>query len=108
MFIKSNEKELKPLIDGVFIKPMAFGEKSLICKFLLKEGHSLPAHHHPYEQTGFLILGKLKFRINAEWYDAEAGDSWSIPENIEHEVIVLEDSEVIEVFIPVREEYLNY
>ena len=107
MFVKSNQKQLKPLIDGVFMKPMAYEEKSLLCEFLLKEGHKLPAHDHPYEQTGYLISGKLKFRIGEVWHEVAPGDSWCVPENVEHEVHVLEDSTVIEVFIPVREEYLN-
>jgi quercetin dioxygenase-like cupin family protein len=37
---------------------------------------------------------------------AEPGDSWSIPENIEHEVKILEDSIVLELFSPIREDYL--
>ena len=107
MFTKNNEKQLRLLKDGVFMKPMAHEEKSLICEFLLKKGHLLPAHQHPYEQTGYLISGKLNFRIGKTWFPAEPGDSWCVPENIEHEVEVLEDSVVIEVFTPVREEYLK-
>ena len=39
-------------------------------------------------------------------YEAEAGDSWNMPGNVEHGVRVHEDSVVIEVFSPVREDYL--
>ena len=39
-------------------------------------------------------------------YDVTPGDSWNIPGNIEHGVEIHEDSTVIEVFSPVREEYL--
>jgi hypothetical protein len=35
------------------------------------------------------------------------GDGWCIDGNIEHGVEVLEDSIVIEVFSPPREDYLN-
>jgi quercetin dioxygenase-like cupin family protein len=108
MFIKKNQKELNPMREGVKMKALAFEEKSLICEFLLEKGHQLPAHQHPYEQTGYLISGQLKFRIDKTWYDTEPGDSWCIPENVEHEVHVLEESVVIEVFIPIRKEYLKF
>ncbi len=35
-----------------------------------------------------------------------AGDSWSIPEKAEHGATVLKDAVVIEVFSPVREDFL--
>jgi quercetin dioxygenase-like cupin family protein len=37
---------------------------------------------------------------------AEPGDAWSIPENVEHEVEIVEDSVVLELFSPVRPDYL--
>ena len=106
MFTKNNSKEFKPLIEGVGMRPLVFEEKTLMCEFKLKKDHILPSHHHPYEQTGYLISGKLKFRIGEKWYDTEPGDSWCIPENVEHEVKILEDSRVIELFSPIRPDYL--
>ena len=88
------------------MQPLAFGEKSNLCEFKLSKGFRLPSHSHPYEQTGILISGKLNFRIDQKWHKAEPGDSWSIPENVEHEVEILEDSVVLEVFSPVRPDYL--
>jgi quercetin dioxygenase-like cupin family protein len=107
MFTKNNQKKLKPLIDGVSMKPLVYEKKSLLCELHMKGGYNLPAHSHPYEQTGYLISGKLKFRIEKEWYEVEPGDSWCVPENAKHEVIVMENSVAIEVFIPVRKKYIN-
>ncbi len=36
----------------------------------------------------------------------EPGDSWNVPANIEHGAEILADSVAIEVFSPVREDYL--
>lgn len=88
------------------MRPLAFGRKTILCEFKLSKGHSLPSHHHPYEQTGYLISGKMNFRIEDKWHLAEAGDSWCIPEDVEHEVKVLEDSVVVELFSPIRPDYL--
>lgn len=106
MFTKKNTHEFRPLIDGVVMRPLAHEEKTILCEFKLEKGNVLPAHQHPYEQTGYLLSGKLHFRINDIWNLAEAGDSWCIPENVEHEVKILEDSVVLELFSPIRPDYL--
>lgn len=53
-----------------------------------------------------MISGRLLFTISGERFEAEPGDSWNIPGNVEHDVEVLEDTVVIEVFSPAREDYL--
>jgi quercetin dioxygenase-like cupin family protein len=106
MFTKNTNSKFRILMKGVSMRPLAFGEKTNLCQFRLQKNHKLPSHSHPYEQTGFLLSGKLNFRIDTEWFAVEAGDSWSIPVNTEHEVEVLENSVVLEVFSPVRPDYL--
>jgi quercetin dioxygenase-like cupin family protein len=66
----------------------------------------IPAHTHPHEQIGYLISGHVIFHIDGEKYDTRPGDSWCIPGGVEHMVDILEDSLVIEVFSPVRDEYI--
>lgn len=106
MFTKKNTRNFRPLIEGVTMRPLAFEEKTILCEFKLQKGNTLPSHQHPYEQTGYLISGKLNFRIEDQWHLAEPGDSWSIPENVVHEVKIIEDSIVIELFSPIRPDYL--
>ena len=88
------------------MRALAFEKKTILCEFRLEMGNRLPAHDHPYEQTGYLISGKLNFRIDNELFLTEPGDSWSIPQNVEHEVEILEDSVVLELFSPIRPDYL--
>ena len=38
--------------------------------------------------------------------EAKPGDSWSIPGGTQHGAAILQDSVAIEVFSPVREDYL--
>lgn len=106
MFTKRDTRNFRTLIEGVTMRPLAFEEKTILCEFNLEKGYKLPAHNHPYEQTGYLISGKLNFRIDKKWHLAEAGDSWCIPENVEHEVEILENSVLLELFSPIRPDYL--
>jgi quercetin dioxygenase-like cupin family protein len=106
MFTKKDTRSFRPLIEGVTMRPLAFEQKTIMCEFKLEQGHTLPSHKHPYEQTGYLLSGKLNFRIDKKWHLTEPGDSWCIPENVEHEVEIMEDSLVIELFSPIRPDYL--
>ncbi len=106
MFYKKVLNNYKKAFDGVTYKTLVYGDKTSLGEFWLKKGSIVPIYKHPHEQTGYMISGRMTFKIADEDHNAEAGDSWSIPGNVEHSVEVLEDSVVIEVFSPAREDYL--
>ncbi len=106
MFAKYTPAGFISPIDGIQMKTFVYGDNSLLARFHLKKGSFLPLHSHPHEQTGFMVSGKMKLFIGKEEFVAEAGDSWSIKGSIEHRAQILEDSVAIEVFSPLREDYL--
>ena len=106
MFRKKDEGQKRQLLDGVHLKTLVHGEKTLMGEFSLAKEAEIPPHAHPHEQTGIMISGKVRFKIGDEMFEVEAGDSWCIPGEVEHAVEVLENSVVVEVFSPVREDYL--
>lgn len=106
MFQKRKEGGYSELLEGIHIKTLVHGEKTLTAKFKLKKGSHLPLHSHFHEQTGYLISGKIEFVIDGKKFLAEPGDSWCIAGDKEHSAEVFEDSVVIEVFSPMREDYL--
>jgi quercetin dioxygenase-like cupin family protein len=89
------------------MKPLVHGEKTLLCEFRLAKGSALPLHSHPHEQTGYLVSGKIRFDIEGDVFEADPGDSWSIEGDKLHAAEVLEDAVAIEIFSPVRTEYLT-
>ena len=78
----------------------------LLTEFRLKQGSQLPRHAHSQEQTGQLIAGRIRLTIGEETYEMEPGNSWYVPGNVEHGAEILADSISIEVFSPLREDYL--
>jgi len=106
MFSKfTSEGFLNPM-EGIEMKTLVYGENSLLTRFHLKKGSILPKHSHSQEQTGFLVSGKIKLFIDGEEFLAEPGDTWSIKGDIKHWAQIIEDSVAIEVFSPLREDYL--
>jgi quercetin dioxygenase-like cupin family protein len=108
MFNKRSDNGYKQVLDGIRLKTLVYGEKTLIAEFHLEKGAQIPSHAHPHEQTGYLISGRIRLSIGEETFDVDPGDSWCIPGNVEHRAEFVEDSVAIEVFSPVREDYLPY
>jgi quercetin dioxygenase-like cupin family protein len=106
LFYKVNESGYRQVLPGIKIKTLVYGEKTLFSEFRMKAGSTLPKHSHPHEQTGYLVEGMIRLKVGDETFDAEPGDSWCIPGNTDHGAEILENSVAIEVFSPVREEYL--
>lgn len=106
MFYKSSDRDFKEMLAGIRIKTLVYGDKTLLTEFRLAGGNELPRHAHLYEQTGYLVKGRVRIHIGDESFDAEPGDGWTIPGHVEHGAESLEDSVVVEVFSPVREDYL--
>jgi quercetin dioxygenase-like cupin family protein len=75
-------------------------------EFVMRKGAVLPRHSHPHEQTGYLVHGRIRLSVGTDEYDAQAGDSWCIPGGVEHCATAMEDAVAIEVFSPVRQDYL--
>ena len=106
MFYKKGTGEYRLLLEGAQMKTMVHGDKTLMGKFKISKGAEIPTHSHPHEQTGLLLSGKLRFKVEGEIVAAEPGDSWCIRGGVEHSAEALEDSVIVEVFSPVREDYL--
>jgi quercetin dioxygenase-like cupin family protein len=106
MFEKRSGSGYRPALDGIERKTLVHDEKTLMTEFLLRKGAVLPRHSHPHKQTGYLVKGRIRLLIGTEEYIAQAGDSWCIPGGVEHGADILEDSVAIEVFSPVRDDYL--
>jgi len=106
MFTKKDDRSYRKALEGVSFKSLALGQNTHLTEFRLEKGSRIPVHSHPHEQTGYLVSGKMTFTIAGEAFEAEDGSAWNIAGHVEHGVEVLDDSLVIEVFSPVREDYL--
>ncbi|MCE5249026.1 cupin domain-containing protein [bacterium] len=108
MFNRHDKSGYTPVLPGIGLKTLVYGEKTLMVEFRLGKGSALPLHSHPYEQTGYLVSGHIRLSIGGEIFDVEPGDGWCIHGSVEHGAEIIEDSVAVEVFSPVREDYIPY
>jgi quercetin dioxygenase-like cupin family protein len=107
MFTQHTDDGYLPAVPGITRKTLVHGDKTLMTEFRLQEGSVLPRHAHPHEQTGYLVSGRLRLTIGDEAFDVQPGDSWCIPGDVAHEAVALAGSVAVEVFAPVRDDYLE-
>jgi quercetin dioxygenase-like cupin family protein len=108
MFEKQSNEGYRQPLDGIEQKTLVYGDKTLMVEFRLQKGAILPLHSHPHEQIGYLVKGQIRLTVGAEVHDVLPGDSWCIPGDVLHCAEIIEESVAVEVFSPVREDYLPF
>jgi len=83
------------------------GRQGTMVYWRMKAGAHATAHQHPQEQFVWVISGSIRFRIGAEARTIEPGHIAVLPGGVEHEAFFPEDTEVIDFFAPVREDFLT-
>ncbi len=78
-----------------------------VARIILAQGAFVPRHEHPNEQVTNVLEGRLRFVIGDEEQIVSAGSTVLIPGNVPHEIEALEDSIALDVFSPVREDWVR-
>jgi len=99
---KIPEEEIAPLIS----RKLVAGEREMVVFWRMKAGAHAAAHRHPHEQIFWVLSGTMEFRLGDEKRNCRAGDMGVIPSGVEHEARFPEDTEVIDIFSPPREDFL--
>ena len=82
------------------------GDKEMIVWWSMQAGAHAAAHAHPHEQMFWVISGRMDFRLGTERRMCNPGALGVIPGGVEHEAWFLEDTDVIDVFAPPREDFM--
>ena len=100
-------KEIKLIktLKGIYRRTMCFNDNIMLCHFILDKDSEVPIHQHEEHQVGYIIKGKIRFITDKGDFTLLEGDSYIFQSNEKHGAIVLEDSEVIDVFNPSRDDY---
>lgn len=78
-----------------------------LARLEMKAGCVVPAHAHENEQVSMVIHGRLRFLLDSGAEDAGPGQVVRLAPNERHGVEVLEDSVVLDLFSPPREDWIR-
>ena len=78
-----------------------------IARLSISKGGAVPSHKHINEQVATVEKGALKFDLDGQEIVVSSGQSLAIPPNVPHGVVALEDTIVVDVFTPRRQDWID-
>jgi unsaturated pyranuronate lyase len=106
-FIFAKKTEWTDLGGGVSRKILGWDKQIMMVKVKFEQGAAGAPHTHFHTQTTYCAKGKFEFTIGDENQVITYGDGVYVPENALHGVVCLEEGVLIDVFSPVREDFLE-
>jgi len=94
-------------MSDLISRKMVVGEKAMIAQIFLKKGAVVPEHHHEAEQITYIVSGSLKFELEGREVVVGPGQVLHIPSNVPHRAVALEDTLDVDVFSPLRMDWIN-
>ncbi len=105
-FVDKSDCTRRTIFPGVEIAAVA-GERIMLSRVVFEPHAVVEAHSHPHEQAGIVLRGRARFIVGDEERILGPGDMYRIPGGVTHRVVALDEGlEALDVFSPIREEYL--
>ncbi len=106
MFVKNSDIPPTALGGGVSRKILGMGGSLMMVEVTFSAGGIGAPHAHPHEQVSYLVKGEMEFTLAGETRILHAGDSVYIPANALHGTVAVTDAVILDVFTPIREDFL--
>jgi len=103
--VEMKNAELFSPENGLSRQVLAYTDQLMLVRHLMEGGWVGAKHSHPHEQLVYVISGHIQFSAGGDFFEARTGDSFVVPGGVEHRAQAIEDSEVLDVFTPSREDY---
>lgn len=107
MLVKGEQVKRVEMAPGVLRRTLAYGGEMLLAEFTVQAGAEVAEHSHPHAQVGYVVRGRMRMTIGDKTGTFEAGDSYYIPGDVVHGAVTTEDTVVVDVFCPPRQDYME-
>src|SRR5258706_13352833 len=95
------------VMSDLISRKVISGEKAMVAQVFLKKAAVVPEHHHESEQITFIMEGALKFELEGQSVVVRKGEVLVIPSNVPHRAVALEDTLDLDIFSPIRTDWLT-
>ena len=107
VFVEDGEVNWEQVGEGVKRKIMAFDDKLMVVRVEFKKNSIGSIHEHHHSQITHVESGSFEVMIDGSKKVLKAGDAFYIPPHADHGCVCLEDGVLIDVFSPMREDFVN-
>ena len=107
MFIRLEEIKAEEVEKGVTRKILGYDDQLMMVYATFKKGSVGYVHTHPHRQVTYIAEGSFEVFIDGKKETLKKGDCYFIPPELPHGTTALKDGILIDVFTPVREDFLE-
>ncbi len=107
VFFETEKTDWEQLGGGVSRQIMGYNDRIMLVKVRFEKGAVGTAHKHPHVQDSYVAEGVFEVTIGDKTQTLRAGDSFFVPSDTVHGVHCLEAGVLVDVFAPVREDFLK-
>jgi quercetin dioxygenase-like cupin family protein len=94
-------------VTEVISRKFITGHREMLAQVYLKRGAVVPMHSHDSEQLSYVLQGALRFLVGGESITVREGEVLHIPSWVEHQAEALEDTFELDMFSPIRQDWLD-
>ena len=95
------------VMSDMISRKIISGDKAMVAQVFLKKDAVVPEHHHESEQITYILDGALKFELEGREVVVRKGEVLHIPSNVPHRAVALEDTLDLDIFSPIRADWLD-
>jgi quercetin dioxygenase-like cupin family protein len=106
VYTPTNAATMSSPEPGMRRQVLAYNHNVMLVRHHFLKGWTGTSHSHPHEQLVYVVTGRIQFDADGKTIELRSGDSVIVEGNVEHRATALEDSEVLDVFAPFREDYV--
>ena len=102
-------KDVAPLDlgGGVTRRVLAYTPQLMIVEVSFEKGGTGAVHSHPHCQNTYVLSGRFRFNVDGKDAEVAAGDTLAFPSNVPHGALCLEAGTVLDIFTPMREDFVK-
>lgn len=93
--------------SGIKRQIMGYDGQIMLVRVMFEKGAIGYVHEHFHSQSTYVVSGKFEVMIKGEKRILEAGDGFYIEPDAPHGAVCLENGELIDVFSPMRQDFLK-
>lgn len=106
VFVIDGEVDWQDLGGGVRRKILGWNDTMMMVRVEFETGAIGPQHSHPHVQSAVVEKGAFDVTIDGRTRRLVAGDGYMVPPNMMHGVVALEPGVLLDIFTPIREDFL--
>ena len=106
-FLHGNSVTRENVGEGLVRQVLGHDDSILMARVDFDKGAVGEVHSHPHAQVTYVVSGEFEVYIDGEKKRLGPGDGFYIRPNTDHGAVCLEPGVLIDVFSPVREDFLE-